>query len=107
MKKKKTIYLSLAADIIHSGHLNIIKKAKNYGDVVIGLLTDNAITEHKTIPLINYEQRFNIVKNIRYVSKIVEQNNWDDTINLKKLKPDYTIHGDDWKKDLKKHLEKK
>jgi cytidyltransferase-like protein len=105
--KKKTIYLSLSADIIHVGHLNIIKKAKNYGNVIIGLLTDKAISENKSIPLINYEQRFEIVKNLKYVSKIVKQNEWDDTINLKKIKPDFVIHGDDWKKGPQKNLEKK
>ena len=105
--KKKTIYLSLSADIIHSGHLNIIKKAKNYGNVIIGLLTDKAISENKTIPLINYEQRFEIVKNLKYVSKIVKQNEWDDTINLKKVKPDFIIHGDDWKKGPQKKFREK
>ena len=105
--KKKTIYLSLSADIIHTGHLKIIKKAKNYGNVIIGLLTDKAISENKTIPLINYDQRFEIVKNLKYVSKVVKQNEWDDTINLKKIKPDFIIHGDDWKKGPQKKFREK
>ena len=107
MKKRKTIYLSLAADIIHSGHLNIIKKAKKYGNIIIGLMTDKAISEYKSLPLIDYEQRYNIVKNIKHVSKIIKQDDWDDTYNLKKIKPDYTIHGDDWRKGPQKKLRKK
>ena len=107
MKKNKTVYISLAADIIHSGHLNIIKRAHKYGDVIVGLMTDKAITEFKSIPLINYEQRYSIIKNIKYIKKIIKQDDWDDTYNLKKLKPDYTIHGDDWKKGVQKKLRKK
>ena len=102
MKKNKKIYVSLAADIIHSGHLNIIKKASQYGDVIIGLMTDKAISEFKDIPIIDYEQRFNIIKNLKFIKKIVKQEQWDDTYNLKKIKPDYTMHGDDWKKGTQK-----
>ncbi len=107
MKISKNIYLSLAADIIHSGHINIIKKAKKYGNVIVGLLTDRAISEYKQFPVINFEQRFNIINNIKYVSKIVKQDEWDDTVNLKKLKPDFVIHGDDWKNGPQKNLRNK
>lgn len=107
MKINKNIYLSLSADIIHSGHINIIKKAKKYGNIVIGLLTDKAISEYRPFPLINFEQRYNIIKNIKFVSKIVKQNEWDDTIILKKLKPDFVIHGDDWKNGPQKNLRNK
>ena len=57
MNKRKIIYVPMGADIIHSGHLNIINKAKKYGDVTVGLFTDSAIAEYKSFPLINYEQR--------------------------------------------------
>ncbi len=107
MKINKNIYLSLSADIVHSGHINIIKKAKKYGNIVIGLLTDKAISEYRPFPLINFEQRYNIIKNIKFVSKIVKQNEWDDTIILKKLKPDFVIHGDDWKNGPQKNLRNK
>jgi phosphoenolpyruvate phosphomutase / 2-hydroxyethylphosphonate cytidylyltransferase len=107
MKKSKNIYLSLSADIIHSGHINIIKKAKKYGNIIVGLLTDKAIGEYRPFPLINFEQRYKIIKNINFVSKIVKQDEWDDTFNLKKLKPDFVIHGDDWKKGPQKNLRQK
>ncbi len=104
MKKKnnKIVYVPMGADIIHSGHLNILKHAQKYGKVVIGLFTDSAIAEYKRLPLISYEQRFDIIKNIRGVSKVVAQDTWDYTKNLKKIKPDYVVHGDDWKKGIQK-----
>ena len=79
MKNKKIIYVPMGADIIHSGHLNIIKKAKSYGKIVIGLFTDSAIAEYKSLPLIDYSQRLEIMKNIKGVFKIVKQDTWDYT----------------------------
>ena len=61
MKKEKKIYVPMGADILHSGHLNIIKIAKRYGKVVVGLFTDSAIGEYKRLPLINYAQRLEIL----------------------------------------------
>ena len=103
MKNKKIIYVPMGADIIHSGHLNIIKKAKSYGKIVIGLFTDSAIAEYKSLPLIDYSQRLEIMKNIKGVFKIVKQDTWDYTKNLNKIKPDYLIHGDDWKLGIQKN----
>lgn len=97
MKKNKTIYVPMGADVIHSGHLNIINKAKKYGEIIIGLFTDSAIAEYKSFPIINFEQRYEIMKNIRGVNQIVKQDTWDYSKNLKAIKPDYLIHGDDWK----------
>ena len=69
----KIIYVPMAADIINSGHLNIIRKAKKYGKIVIGLFTDSAVAEYKSLPLINYEQRLEIIKNIKGISQIIKQ----------------------------------
>ena len=102
MKKKKIIYVPMGADVIHSGHLNVINKAKKYGDIVIGLFTDSAIAEYKSFPLINFQQRFEIIKNIKGVNNIMKQNTWDYSENLKTIKPDYLIHGDDWKRGIQK-----
>ena len=85
MKKNKTIYVPMGADIIHSGHLNIINNAKKYGKIIIGLFTDSAIAEYKSLPLINYEQRFEIIKNIKGIEKIVKQDTWDYSKNLNKI----------------------
>ena len=100
MKKNKIVYLPMAADIINSGHLNIINQAKKYGNIVVGIFTDSAIAEYKSLPLINYQQRLEIIQNVKGINKIVKQNTWDFTKNLKKLKPDFLIHGDDWKEGI-------
>ena len=105
--KNKTIYVPLAVDILHSAHINILKKAKKYGKVIVGLLTDRAISEYKKLPLINYSERFKILSGIKFVDKIVEQNTWDYSNNVKKYKPDYFIHGDDWKIGIQKKQRKK
>ena len=102
MNKRKIIYVPMGADIIHSGHLNIINKAKKYGDITVGLFTDSAIAEYKSLPLINYSQRLEIMKNLKGVYKIVKQDTWDYSKNLNKLKPNYLIHGDDWKNGIQK-----
>ena len=107
MNKRKIIYVPMGADIIHSGHLNIINKAKKYGDITVGLFTDSAIAEYKSFPLINYEQRLEIIKNIKGIKKIVKQDTWDYTKNLKMIKPNYLIHGDDWKKGIQKKVREK
>ena len=97
----------MAADIINSGHLNIINQAKKYGNIVVGLFTDSAIAEYKSLPLINYQQRLEIIQSVKGINKIVKQDTWDFTKNLKKLKPDFLIHGDDWKEGIQKSMRKK
>ena len=71
--KNKKIYVPLAVDILHSAHINILKKAKKYGKVIVGLLTDSAISEYKKFPLIDYKERYNTLKGIKFVDQIVEQ----------------------------------
>ena len=87
----------MSADLIHPGHLNIIKEASKLGNVTVGLLTDKAIAEFKNIPYLKFEQRKKILLNIKGVEKIVPQNEYDESVNIRKYKPDYVIHGDDWK----------
>ena len=107
MKKNKTVYIALTADSLHHGHMNLIEKARKYGDIIIGLLTDKAVAEHKRLPYLNYEQRKRILINFKGVSKIIPQKEWDYSHNLKKIRPDYLIHGDDWKKGVQKKTRKR
>lgn len=93
----KKVYLGMVADIMHPGLINIINEGAKYGDVIIGLYTDKAVAEHKRLPYLTYEQRKAVVENIKNVSEVVEQDEWSYIPNLKKYKPDYIIHGDDWK----------
>lgn len=87
----------MTADIMHPGLIHIIHEATQYGNVMIGLLTDKAIAYHKRLPYLTYEQRKEVVENIKGVSVVVPQEEWSYVDNLKKYKPDYIIHGDDWK----------
>ena len=94
----------MSADLVHKGHLNIIKIGKEYGKVVIGLLTDEAIATYKRVPLISYKDRKVIVENLKGVDKVIAQETLDYTENLKKIKPDYVVHGDDWKTGVQKSI---
>lgn len=104
MKNKKIVYVGFAADIIHHGHIKIIKIARKYGEVVIGLLTDKAIESYKRKPFMSFKQRFLVVENFKGVKKVIPQRTLDYSPNLKKIKPDYVVHGDDWKKGPQKKV---
>lgn len=96
----KTVYVGMSADLVHPGHLNVIKTAESYGEVVVGLLTDKAIASYKRIPYMEYEQRKQVIENIKGVSRVVAQETLDYEPNLRTLKPDYVVHGDDWKEGV-------
>jgi phosphoenolpyruvate phosphomutase / 2-hydroxyethylphosphonate cytidylyltransferase len=98
----KKVYVAMSADIIHPGHLNIIKKGAELGDVTVGLLTDKAIASYKRLPYLNYNQRKEVVENIKGVKKVIKQESLDYTQNLTKLKPHFVVHGDDWKEGIQK-----
>ena len=93
----KKVYISLSADTLHHGHMKLFEEARKHGSIIIGLLTDKAIAEFKNIPYLKFKQRKKILLNIKGVEKIVPQNEYDESINIRKYKPDYVIHGDDWK----------
>jgi len=93
----KTVYLGMTGDIIHPGIINIISEAEKLGKLTVGLLTDSAIAAHKRLPYLSYEQRKEVVERIKGVDVVVPQDDWSYVANLKKYKPDYIIHGDDWK----------
>jgi phosphoenolpyruvate phosphomutase / 2-hydroxyethylphosphonate cytidylyltransferase len=102
MKNNKTVYVGLSADILHEGHINILKTAKKYGEVVVGLLTDEAIASYKNIPYLDFKKRKVVVENIKYVSKVIPQYTLDYVENLNLIKPDFVVHGDDWKSGVQK-----
>ncbi len=98
--EKKSVYIAMSADFVHNGHINVIEEGAKYGDVIIGLLTDEVIASYKRMPLLDYETREKIFSNIKNVTKVVKQSTLDYTDNLEKLKPDYVVHGDDWKQGI-------
>ena len=93
----KTVYVVMSAEFIHPGHINIIRVARDLGEVTVGVATDEFNARYKRLPMLSYEQRKTIVENIKGVKRVIPQ----DTLNLepvlRKLKPDYFVHGDDWK----------
>lgn len=94
--KNPIVYVGMTADILHHGHINILKEARKYGEVTVGLLSDRAIATYKRIPHLTFEQRRLIFEQLRDVSAIIEQAEWDYSPTLRRLKPDFMIHGDDW-----------
>ena len=107
MKKRKLVYVGLSADILHKGHINILRTASSYGEVCVGLLTDKAIASYKNIPYLDYEKRKVVVENIKFVKKVIPQKTLDYVDNLKLIKPDYVVHGDDWKTGVQKETRKR
>lgn len=98
----KTVYIGMAADIIHVGHLNIIDTARKLGRVTIGLLTDKAIASYKRLPFLPFDHRRQIVENIKGVQEVIPQDTLNYTTNLRRLKPEYVVHGDDWREGVQR-----
>jgi phosphoenolpyruvate phosphomutase len=97
LAETKTVYVGMSADLIHPGHLNVIDVARQLGEVTIGLLTDRAIASYKRLPMMSFEQRKLVAENIKGVSRVVAQETLDYVPNLRKYRPDFVVHGDDWK----------
>lgn len=93
----KKVYVGMSADLLHHGHLNILKVAKELGEVTVGLLTDKAIASYKRLPFLSFDERRAIVENIKGVVRVVPQETLDYVPNLRALKPDYVVHGSDWR----------
>jgi phosphoenolpyruvate phosphomutase len=92
----KKVYVGMSADVFHHGHINIIREARKYGELTVGLLNDKAVSDHKRLPYLNWENRKQIIENIIGVKKVIEQNEWDYAPNILKYKPDIMVHGTDW-----------
>lgn len=98
--KIKIVYAGMAADLIHHGHINLIKKARKYGKLIVGVLSDEAIITYKRKPVYNYYQRKLIFENIKGVEKVIKQKTLSYLENLRKIKPDFVFHGNDWKEGV-------
>ncbi len=96
-KKQKIVYIAMSADLVHPGHMDVINQGRKYGEIVLGLLTDKAIASYKRLPYMSYEQRKAVIENIKGVGRVVPQTTLDYRPNLKKYKPDFVVHGDDWR----------
>ena len=107
VRLKPLVYVGMSADLIHPGHLNILNNAVNYGEVTVGLLTDSAIASYKRLPYMSFEQRKLVVENIKSVSNVVIQKTLDYEPNLRKYKPDFVVHGDDWREGVQQNVRDK
>lgn len=94
---QRKVYVPMAADILHPGHINILRIASTYGLVIVGLFTDEAIRSYKTPPYMTYEQRKIVLESVKYVYEVIPQVSRDYASNLIKIQPDYMVHGKDWR----------
>ena len=104
---KKTVYFAFSEDLLHEGHKKILKYASKFGDVTVGLLTDSAIIEYKNLPHLSYKQREELIKKIPFIKRVLPQETLDYSKNINLLKPDYVVHGDDWRKGIQKTIRAK
>ena len=100
----KKVYVGMSVDLIHEGHINIIKEAAKLGTVTIGLLTDKAIASYKRLPYMPYDNRKLIISEIKGVHNVIQQHTHSYEENLVDLKPDYVVHGNDWKEGSQKKI---
>ena len=92
----KKVYTCFCTDVIHEGHLNIIREAQKYGEVIVGVLSDEAMVRFNRFPTVSFEQRMQMVKEIDGVSKVIVQDDVMYDRVIEQLRPDYVIHGDNW-----------
>lgn len=93
----KTIYTCFCTDVIHEGHINILNQARQYGEVIVGVLSDEAMIRYNRFPTISFQERLKMVEELSQVSKVIVQEDimYDEVVRT--LRPDYIIHGDNWK----------
>lgn len=93
----KRVYVAISSEIVHEGIVNVVRKAAELGEVTVGLLSDEAIATYKRLPILNYEARQIVYSNLKGVAQVVRQDTLSYHDNLLALKPDYVVHGDDWR----------
>lgn len=96
----KRVYIAVSSDILHKGHLNVIQEGARLGDVTIGLLTDEAVATYKRLPILDWETRRAVLASLANVTDVIPQDSLSYADNLRKLKPDYVVHGDDWRSGI-------
>lgn len=102
--ENRTVYMSFGTDIIHSGHIKIIKRAQRLGKLIIGVLSDEAVASYKRSPLLSFNERKELLANIAGIYKVVEQKKLSYRENLEKYRPNFVVHGDDWRTGLLKSV---
>lgn len=103
----KKVYVAMSVDIIHQGHLNVLDEARKLGEIIVGLHTDEVIRGYWRNPIMKYEERKKVVENIKGVIEVVPQDTLNQVSNLRRIKPDYVLHGDDWREGDQRELREK
>ncbi|MBO7618502.1 MAG: phosphoenolpyruvate mutase [Bacteroidales bacterium] len=102
--ENRTVYMCFSTDIIHSGHISIIRKAEKLGKLIIGVLSDEAIASFRHFPILPFAERKSLMESIAGVYRVVEQQKLSYADNLRELKPTYVVHGDDWREGFQKSI---
>lgn len=105
--RRPEVYVAMAADILHAGHINVLTEAAKLGEITVGLLTDKAISSYKRTPYMPFEQRRRILESVRLVSHIEVQETLDYEPNLRRLRPAYVVHGDDWRTGVQANIRRR
>jgi len=103
----RTVYVGMSADLVHPGHINIINRAAELGEVTVGLLTDKAIASYKRVPFMEWDQRAEVVGALRHVARVVPQHTLDYVPNLHEYRPDFVVHGDDWREGVQSEVRRR
>ena len=102
--ENRTVYMCFSTDIIHSGHISIIRKAEKLGKLIIGVLSDEAIASFRHFPILPFAERKSLMESIAGVYRVVEQHKLSYADNLREIKPTYVVHGDDWREGFQKSI---
>ena len=93
----KKVYTCFCTDVVHEGHQNLINKAREYGEVTVGVLSERAMIRYDRFPTISEEERVAMIKAMPGVSAVVIQDSIKYDKIFEMLRPDYIVHGDNWK----------
>ena len=102
--ENRTVYMSFSTDMVHSGHIAIIRKAQRLGKLIVGVLSDEAVVSYKRFPLVPFEERKALFENIAGVCRVIEQKTLSYRDTLREIRPAYVVHGDDWKEGVQKPI---
>ena len=97
MPEKKRVFMCMSTDVVHGGHIEIINQAAELGELTVGVLTDEVVSAYKRYPLLSCEERMKIVAGLKGVAHVIKQTDISYREPLKTLRPDYVVHGDDWR----------
>ncbi len=100
----KKVFMSMSTDVIHGGHINIIRRAAELGELTVGVLSDETVASYKRYPLLSCAERMKIVAAIQGVAHVIKQDGLSYRTILKEVKPDIIVHGDDWRTGIQQPI---